>query len=89
MRKIIGDSIISSCLIVFKVNVVDIDVVCPLFLTYLLIKERVIDSIKYVINPNLMEKRCWFIPLRLKKDELESGDSYATSYNYALPWFTS
>ena len=42
---------------VLKVNDVDIEVLCPLFFTCLLNKEKVTDSIKYVINnPNLMRK---------------------------------
>ena len=40
---------------------------CPLFFTCLLNKERVNDSIEYVINnPNPMKKRYLFVPLNLK-----------------------
>ena len=64
MGKSITGSIISSFLSVLKVNYVDIKVVWPLFLKCVLNKERVTDSIKYVINnPNLMRKICLFVPL--------------------------
>ena len=57
MGKNITGSIISSFLIVLIENDVDVEVVCPLFFASLLNKERVTNSIKYVIsNPNLMKK---------------------------------
>ena len=57
MGKNITGSMISSFLNVLKVNDVDIEVVCPLFFTCLVNKERATDSIKYVINnPNLLKK---------------------------------
>ena len=67
MGKNITGSIISSFLNVLKVNDIDIEAMCPLFFTCFLNKERVTDSIKYVINnPNLMKKRYLFVPLYLK-----------------------
>ena len=78
MGKKITGSIISSFLNVLKVNNVDIEVMCPLFVTCLLNKERVTDSVKYVINnPNIMKKSIY--SAQLKKRALESGDSYATN----------
>ena len=57
-------SIISSFFNVLKVNDVDVEAVCPLFFTCLLHKERVTDSVKYVINnPNIMKKSVYLFRL--------------------------
>ena len=78
MGKNITGSIISSFLNVLKVNDIDIEAMCPLFFTCLLNKERVADSIKYVINnPNLMKKKVFIYSAQLQKSALESDDSYA------------
>ena len=80
MGKNITGSIISSFLNVLKVNDIDIGAMCPLFFTSLLNKERVTDSINYVMNnPNLMKKKVLICSAQLKKCALESDDSYATN----------
>ena len=64
MGKNMTGSIISSFLNVLKVNDVDVEAVCPLFFTCLLHKERVTDSVKYVINnPNIMKKSIYLFRL--------------------------